>query len=107
MKNFITASKAVSSSLPEVVQISDYNLFLKLSAEQEKTFTVPAGGNVLVFNCSAPFYVKVGETVEIPTVDITDGSAPELSPVAREVNPGDVIHVISANHAQLTVGVYT
>lgn len=61
-----------------------------------KTVTVPTGASYAVFSCSDDFYLKIGATAAVPTVDVSTGAA-ELNPAVRTVNAGEVINVIGAS----------
>ena len=85
---------------------TDHSNTLILTAGVANSITVPDGYYLAFFTTDTDFWATIGGTASIPTVDITDGTSPELNPVLRRVSPGDVISVISATDAKVQVSFY-
>lgn len=71
-----------------------------LAANVAELHVIPALARFVVFSPSAAFWAKFGVAdvvAAIPSVDVTDGSAPELNPEAREIPAG-------ATHISLVAG---
>lgn len=69
-----------------------------LSAGTAKAVTIPTGARIALFAIEngTNVYVAYGRVATVPSADVTDGSAPELNPGAREVAAYATISLISA-----------
>ena len=66
-----------------------------LAATTAELHTIPDGARFVVFAASALFYAKFGTSLvaaAIPAADVTDGSAPEMNPEARQI-PSGATHI--------------
>jgi len=77
-----------------------------LAANTAEAHTVPTGATHVVFSGTADFYVKYGGTAAVPAADVTNGSASELNPVAREIRGITSIGLISAATCIVTMCFY-
>lgn len=89
---------------------STYVLSKSLAASTAEAFAVPTvsgqKAEFVVFSSNVDFYANPYATAVVPG-DVTDGSAPELNPVAYQI-PKDVdnISVISASAGIVTASFY-
>lgn len=85
---------------------SDFVNSFTLAANVERLATVPTGASLVRFKCTENFYCKVDATAAVPA-DVSNGSASELNPTGYAVNPGQVIHIITAaTVATITLSYY-
>jgi len=61
-----------------------------------ESFTVPAGANFVVFSADNDFYARYTGTAAVPSADVTDGTASEMNPTARNIKGVATISVVSA-----------
>lgn len=76
-----------------------------LAANTAEAHTVPTGATHVVFSATADFYVNYGGTAAVPA-DVTDGSASELNPVARDIRGITSLGLISAATCIVTMCFY-
>lgn len=57
-----------------------------LVAGVAQTVTIPAGARVAIFTSTGNFYVNWLTTAAVPATNVTNGSASELNPVARDLS---------------------
>ncbi|MBY6266514.1 NAD/NADP transhydrogenase alpha subunit-like protein (plasmid) [Azospirillum sp. 412522] len=69
----------------DIVEPSDHRCAVVLTAGVPKSIAVPAHASAVLFSASAPFWVQYDEAATLPTTDVLDGAAPELSPNARRI----------------------
>jgi hypothetical protein len=96
-----TQSRRGYSFLP-----SDHVNALVLTAGAAKTATVPANATLAAFSATSQFYVNFFATAVIPSGDITNGSAPELSPTIRQVESGSTFSVVAPVDCIVTISYY-
>lgn len=72
------------------------NVYL-LSAGVAKDCVVPSTAEYVFFNTNVDIWVKMNGIASIPTIDITDGSAPEFMPAVRQIKGITNISIISPN----------
>lgn len=92
------------------IPFSRYNNARVLAANIAESFVVPSGAYRVAFNINVAgqaFWVDDQKTAVIPTDDVIDGSAPELNPGMRLVQPGQTLSVISAAACIVTASFYT
>lgn len=77
-----------------------------LAANTAEAHTVPTGATHVVFSGTADFYVNYGAAAAVPAADVTDGSASELNPVAREIRGVTSIGLISAATCIVTMAFF-
>ncbi len=68
--------------------------------------TVPAGAKYVLFSATNNFYACFTGTAVIPTGAVTDGSAPELNPVLREIRGIATINLIAPTSCVVTLIFY-
>lgn len=90
----------------DVVYPSKYVNAYVLSAGAPVTVNIPTGARVAVFNSNTNFYVNWLAAAAVPSGNITDGSAPELNPVARDVTGYVSFSVISPDACVLTIAYF-
>lgn len=87
----------------------DYVLARSLAANTAESMTVPSAagkGAICVFGYSVtPVYVDTRGTAVVPG-DVTDGTAPECSPAAYELDGGTTVSVIAPANTIVTMAVY-
>ena len=106
MKNFKmkTGANGVAS---DIISLSDTVDARILGVATAETHTVPTGATVVLFSSTGDFWVDFsGATAAIPAADVTDGSSPELNPVAREVTSGGTFSMISAAAQAVSLSFY-
>jgi len=106
MKNFTmkTGANGISS---DVISISDTVDTRILGVATAETHTIPAGATMVLFSSTGDFWVDFhGATAAIPAADVTDGSSPELNPVARAVTAGGTFSMISAAAQAVSMSFY-
>jgi hypothetical protein len=77
-----------------------------LAANVAETVTVPTGCDFMVLAGTAVYYVRNGGTAVIPVADVTDGTAPMLSPAARRTVPGETFSIIAPATTIVTMECY-
>lgn len=81
-----------------------------LLANAEEKETIPTGYNLVVINATAPLYVKLGDNTvaaTIPSGDITNGGASELSPTSYSLQSEQThISLISPSNCVATLAYY-
>lgn len=89
-----------------LINQSDHIDAAVLAIDVAEGFTVPAGAKKVLFSATSNFYCSIGGTAAVPAADITDGSASELNPSAREVQAGDTISLISPSQCIVIMAFY-
>lgn len=69
--------------------------------------TVPTGARVAVFNSTGNFYVNWLVTAAVPTTNITNGAAPELNPVARDLTGYSSFSLVAPADCILTIAYFS
>jgi len=105
MKKFVL-HKSSNRETHYGIPSSDYIDAEYLAAGTEGEATVPARAKLVLFSATADFYFILGDTVTVPAANIEDGTAGELNPVVRVVEPGDIIHLISPWTCVVTMAYY-
>ncbi len=86
----------------------DVRVLLANTAERHQ---VPTDAKWVIMSGNVDFYAKFGTdtvTAAVPSVDVTDGSASEQNPEAREIVTGIThISLISASAAIITLSWYS
>jgi hypothetical protein len=77
-----------------------------LAAGVATPVTIPTGARIAVFSSNTNFYVNWLTTAAVPSANITDGSAPELNPVARDVSRYSSFSVVSPDACVLTIAYF-
>ncbi len=98
----IDANRQPSGIIPQ----SDVIYNIVLAADVEKIVTVPTGADIVLFGTTANFYCKMNSTVDVPTVDVLDGSGGELNPSSRQISGNSTIHLISSSNCVVTLAFY-
>lgn len=86
--------------------ISDSRYLVVLAAGTAKTITVPEYALIALFSADADFYAEYNTTAVVPTIDIMDGTAPELNPTLRSMLEVTTISVIASTNAILQISFY-
>ena len=68
--------------------------------------TVPTGAHYVMFSGTGNFYVRYDAAAAIPAGAVTDGSAPELNPVLRDIWNVKVIHLIAPSSCVVTIATW-
>ena len=71
-----------------------------------QSVTVPAGARIAVFNSTGNFYANWLAAAAVPTANITDGSGPELNPVARDISGLASFSLIAPANCVVTVAYF-
>lgn len=77
-----------------------------LAAGVAKSVTIPTGARVAIFNATANFYVNWNAVAAVPAADITNGSGPELNPVARDVTGDTAFSMIAPADCIVTIAYF-
>lgn len=88
-----------------VIPPSDFVLSRALAADVAESFTVPAGAKYVVFSATGDFYANYSATATVPG-DVTNGSASELNPTARDVSGVATISIIAQAITIVTASFY-
>ena len=83
-----------------VAPVSDKKNILILLANAAQAFTVPTGYSKVFLSVDVPglaLWVQINAVAVIPTITVTDGSAPMLNPAGFEVTAADTISCICAS----------
>jgi len=86
--------------------ISDNRNTLVLTANTAESIAVPEGAQIALFSATADFWADYDNTAIVPSVDITNGTAPELNPTLRRLNNVSNISLISASAAKIQISFY-
>lgn len=76
-------------------QPPDYVDARVLSAGSAKRHAVPEGARFVSFSATMDFYALFGDSsvvAAVPSTDVTNGTAPELNPMARKI-PDATTHI--------------
>jgi hypothetical protein len=69
--------------------------------------TIPAGARVAIFSSNNNFYANFqGGSAAVPAVNVTNGTAPELNPVARDLTGLTTFSIISADSCVVTIAYF-
>lgn len=90
MEPFILTNDAMGTPTP-ILPSPSSSIAILLEAGQSRLVTAPAGARVVLFSASIPFWARIGAAATVPAADILDGSAPELSPVARTLGKATTV----------------
>jgi len=74
-----------------------------LTADTNKSFTVPADAAYVVFSANGDFYVGYDEAAAVPLGDTVDGTAQELNPGVRYISGLSTVQVISEAAIKITL----
>ena len=83
------------------------NAYVLTGGAEATTVTVPTGARVAIFSSTNNFYVNWLTTSATPVADITNGSAPELNPEARDVQGYATFSVIAPVTCVLTISYFS
>lgn len=108
MAGVMTSLKVYGDNHSFALRAPRYIDNLNLTAGTAKSLTVPSGA---VFAFFVPvngvnFAVAYDTTAVFPVADITDGTAPDLNPVGREIMGITTLSVISNTNTEITVLFY-
>jgi hypothetical protein len=79
-----------------------------LVAGTAQTHTFPTNARYAIFNSTANFFARWdGSAAAVPSANITDGSGAELNPVARRINGGQTVSLISPSAATITIATFS
>ena len=62
----------------------------------EKSFTVPANADYVIFQSYNEFFVSIDTAASVPSSDVTDGSGSIPVPLGLFVKPAQVLHIVSS-----------
>ncbi len=105
MRSIVLQGDAMGTPMA-VVNVSDHVCCLQLTAGQAKQLSVPAEAKLALFAATGPFWCRMGGSVTLPTGDITDGSAPELNPAARNVQAGQIMAFVAPVACAISISFY-
>jgi hypothetical protein len=97
--------REVAGEVTYAVKRGDVNTYL-LTAGVNKAVTAPTGAQYALFSADSDIWVKIGGTAAVPSGDTVDGSGSELNPVARRIESGVTIGVISEYAAKVSISFY-
>lgn len=80
---------------------------LVLAAGVAESVTIPSGAGFVYFSGNADFYVLCDGTAEVPSADVTDGSASELNPTGYDLADVTSISIISSYSCIVTCSFYS
>ncbi len=87
-------------------QPADAPIALVLAANVAEVQAIPAGARFVIFSATDHFFARFGTssaiTAAVPVADVTDGTAPELNPAARQI-PDGATHIALIASAATTV----
>jgi hypothetical protein len=107
MAAIISFLGAIRHGQTAVIAYPQYVNASVLAAGVAETITVPTGAKVAIFNSTGNFYVNWLTTAAVPAADITNGSAPELNPVARDIAGLSSFSIIAPADCVVTVAYFT
>lgn len=81
-------------------------LAILLAPGTPKQIAVPAGARIVLFSATGPFWARIGGAATVPSADLLDGSAPELNPVARQVDRAAAIGLAAAAATTVSLSFY-
>jgi hypothetical protein len=108
MNQFIMARDANNMPDGQVLIPPKYvDAYVLVGGAEATAVTKPTGARVAIFSSTGNFYLSWAGTAATPAVSITDGTGPELNPVARDVS-GDTAWSIQAPDAcVVTIAYFT
>lgn len=109
MKGMVTKLGRPTPVLTAMEQ-SDTIYAVVLAANTSQSIALPANATMVVFSAELgyDYYVKLAnETLTIPANNVVDGTAPELSPVARLCAGKTHVSLISASNCTMTLSFYS
>ena len=77
-----------------------------LAAGVNKTHTVPAGADFVLFSADGDFYAKPNGAAAVPSGDITDGTASEICPNHWNLDNVTSIGLIAPAARKVTLSFY-
>jgi hypothetical protein len=89
-----------------VIPTSQYINAYVLTAGTVQGVSIPNGARVAIFNSTGNFYLNWLTTAAVPATNITDGSGPELNPVARDVSDYSSYSLIAPADCVVTVAYF-
>lgn len=81
--------------MTDLIPVSDSSMALILAAGVGKQVTVPAGARNVLFSATGNFWLDSRGPATLPTGDVLNGSAPELNPSGRMVQPGQTLGLVA------------
>lgn len=106
LKPMLLGKDANRFPMQNVLNACDHIDARVLAANTAEAHTVPTGATHVVFSGTADFYVNYGGTAAVPAADVTNGSASELNPMAREIRGITSLGLISASTCIVTMCFY-
>jgi len=107
-KNFNTSTDEDVAVVPQVnyaIQQGYINSYV-LTADTNKTITVPTGAKYAIIAATHDIYVKVGGAAAVPSGDTEDGTGSELNPKVRYLGSETTMGLISESAAKVTIMFY-
>jgi len=103
--------RSFKDSIPNRAQFApppaDYVDARVLAANVAESHSIPNGAKYVVFSADGNFYARFGAAAAVPAADVTDGSASELNPEAREIPGGTTtIGLIATAATVVTLSFY-
>ena len=78
-----------------------------LVAATAQSVTIPVGATAMAFASTGNFYANLrGAVAIVPSVNITNGTSPELNPTVRSTAGLSTISIISAATPTVTISFY-
>lgn len=105
MRSLTTVPDAMGEAT-DVLVPSDTCLAVILAANAPKSVPVPAGARHVLFSSTGNFWAKLGGPAILPEGDVTDGSAPELNPAARELMGAAAIGLVAPGPCAVGLAFY-
>ena len=77
-----------------------------LAANVAETYTVQTGARYCIFSSTAAFYARKDATAAVPSTEVADGTASELSPSSWYMTGTTTISFIAPSAATITISCY-
>lgn len=106
MKPLAIVPDSTFNKFTNIVPLSDHNNYLILAAGVAKSVPIPSDARMVVFSTNIDFFVKEGSTVDIPSSDITDGSAATLNPYVVYLGDLDSLSIIAPTEGEVGLTYY-
>lgn len=105
MQSFQTLDDVMGKNT-SILPISDHTHALLLSPGVSKAVTVPPDARVALFSATGNFWLSADNAPAVPTLDILDGTAPELNPSGRAVRAGQTLGLVAPAACTVSLSFY-
>jgi hypothetical protein len=83
------------------------NAYVLTGGSAATTINVPTGARVALFNSTGNFYVNWLASASVPSTSITDGSGPELNPIARDISGYGSFSLVAPSDCIVTIAYFS